>query len=202
MGEVLAVVLLAVTAFASTNIDDLAILAIFFSNRRYAARNVVIGQYLGVGALVLISLGLALAATAVSSDWLRWLGVLPIVIGVKWFFDARKASGENDDDAATRAALQSGPTTYGLRSSLTVAGVTFANGADNVGVYVPMFASSSTAETAAIAGIFGAMIGVWCLAGYLLTRNPVTGEKIAGIAGKIAPFVLIAIGLAIILEVA
>jgi cadmium resistance protein CadD (predicted permease) len=46
--------LLGVTLFAATDIDDLFVLVGFFADPKFRAGNVVIGQYLGIGALVLL----------------------------------------------------------------------------------------------------------------------------------------------------
>ena len=46
------------TAFSATNIDDIVILTLFFSqvNAAFRRRHIVVGQYLGFGTLVLASL--------------------------------------------------------------------------------------------------------------------------------------------------
>jgi cadmium resistance protein CadD (predicted permease) len=38
-------------AFAATNIDDIVVLMVFFSSSNFHARNIVIGQYLGLAHL-------------------------------------------------------------------------------------------------------------------------------------------------------
>lgn len=47
-----------ITAFIATNLDDILILLLFFSqvNALFRRRHIVTGQYLGFGALVLASL--------------------------------------------------------------------------------------------------------------------------------------------------
>jgi cadmium resistance protein CadD (predicted permease) len=49
-------ILVSVAAFASTNIDDIFVLLGFFSAPAFRTRHVVLGQYLGIGALVAVSL--------------------------------------------------------------------------------------------------------------------------------------------------
>jgi len=44
-----------VSAFVATNIDDTFILIILFSTYSFQARHVFIGQFLGIGMLVIIS---------------------------------------------------------------------------------------------------------------------------------------------------
>jgi cadmium resistance protein CadD (predicted permease) len=42
---------LAIVAFASTNIDDVFVLVTFLADKHFGVRDVVIGQYAGVGTL-------------------------------------------------------------------------------------------------------------------------------------------------------
>lgn len=42
-------------AFVATNIDDIVVLMVFFSSASLDARNIVTGQYLGIGSLTAIS---------------------------------------------------------------------------------------------------------------------------------------------------
>ena len=69
MIDFLAFIGIGISAFVATNIDDLFILMLFFSSPNFQKGQVVIGQYLGIGMLVIIStVGslLALACTATS----------------------------------------------------------------------------------------------------------------------------------------
>ena len=51
-----------VMTFASTNIDDIFILSTFFADSHLPRPSIVIGQFVGIGALVLISVLAALLA--------------------------------------------------------------------------------------------------------------------------------------------
>jgi len=185
----LEVVPLAVAAFVSTNVDDLALLATFFAAPRMRARHVVAGQYAGIAVLVALSLAGAFVAQLVPTEYLRWLGLLPLLIGLKWLVDGLRGKSD-DDDVEVRPAA----------GVLTVVGVTFANGGDNIGVYVPMFAGLDGSELAITVAVFALMTGVWCAVSYWVVRNPVFGEHAAAIGRTLAPFVLMAIGLAILFE--
>ena len=46
---------LAVVLFVFTDIDDVFLLMAYFADPRYRARDIVIGQYLGIGTLVAVS---------------------------------------------------------------------------------------------------------------------------------------------------
>jgi cadmium resistance protein CadD (predicted permease) len=56
---------------------------------------------------------------------------------------------------------------------LTVAAVTFSNGGDNIGIYIPLFAKySSAGEVVLITLIFMLMTAIWCIIAYYLVRHP------------------------------
>nr|WP_245812084.1 cadmium resistance transporter [Actinophytocola xinjiangensis] len=60
---------------------------------------------------------------------------------------------------------------------LAVAAVTFANGGDNVGVYVPVF---TTGGTVGYVLVFLALVAVWCALGKYLATRPVVATALAG----------------------
>ena len=50
-------IVLGISAFVSTNIDDIFLLIVFFSNSlKFSKYQVVIGQYIGIGLLIAISI--------------------------------------------------------------------------------------------------------------------------------------------------
>jgi len=64
-----------IVVFASTNIDDMFLLAAFFADSQLRLRSIVIGQYLGIGALVLVSALAALLALTIPEGWVALLGL-------------------------------------------------------------------------------------------------------------------------------
>ena len=81
--------------------------------------------------------------------------------------------------------------------SLTVAGVTLANGGDNLGVYIPLFATAPQAIGTCVA-VFAVMTALWCALGYLMVNNPWIGDRIRRHGHVLLPPVLIALGLYIL----
>jgi cadmium resistance protein CadD (predicted permease) len=80
---------------------------------------------------------------------------------------------------------------------LAVASVTVANGGDNIGVYVPLFATAREAIATYVL-TFAVMTGVLCALGYLLVNNKVLGGAIRRYGHVILPIVLIALGIYIL----
>ena len=166
-------------AFAVTDIDDLVLLALWFSQPRRRVASIVLGQYLGIGALVAVSIAAALLALAVPVHWLVWLGLLPIGLGIRLLL-----AGDDDDEEGAAAAAT---------SPLAVTAVTIANGGDNLGVYIPLFASQPGATMTYIL-IFAVGTAVWCGLGYALVSHPVAAHALQRWGHRILPWALIAIG--------
>jgi cadmium resistance protein CadD (predicted permease) len=79
-----------------------------------------------------------------------------------------------------------------------VTAVTFANGGDNIGIYVPLFASVGFARMGIMVFVFLALVAVWCYVGYKLGGHPTVVDKIDRYGHFIVPFVLIGLGVYIL----
>jgi cadmium resistance protein CadD (predicted permease) len=182
-------IVLAGIVFAATDLDDLLILIAFFADPRLRASQVVAGQYLGIAALFAASFVVALAALAVPTAYVGLLGFVPIALGLKELWELRE--GEEHDEPRGRA----------VGGAIGVASVTIANGGDNIGVYVPLFATREIYEIAIFAAVFAVMTGLWCWAAHRLVSHPAAGAPIRRYAHLGVPFVLIGLGVFILYEV-
>ncbi|MGI9011263.1 MAG: cadmium resistance transporter [Nitrososphaeraceae archaeon] len=78
------VIILGISTFVSTNIDDIFLLILFFSNvLRYPPYQVVIGQYVGISLLVAISIIFSLVSLVIPTFLIGLMGFVPIIIGIK-----------------------------------------------------------------------------------------------------------------------
>jgi cadmium resistance protein CadD (predicted permease) len=180
----LALLALAITLFASTNVDDLVVLIGFFADRRFRTRDIVAGQFAGVAALFLVSAVGSLLSLVISRTYLGLLGILPIVIGI------RKLSDLRHDTSAPENSSQ------GSVAGVTL--VTIANGGDNIGIYVPAFAVHSGAEIGVIAMVFVAMTALWCMLAHWMVNHRRFGAPLRRYGHIFAPLVLIGLGIVII----
>jgi cadmium resistance transport/sequestration family protein len=200
MNELLTAISTGMTAFTATNLDDILILLLFFSqvNAVFRRRHIVFGQFLGFTALVLVSLPGFFGRLIFPPDWIGMLGLLPIAIGL-----SRLLNPETDDSEAEADLEQSeksffssflSPQTY------SVAAVTVANGGDNIGIYVPLFASNTLESLGVILAVFFAMVGVWCYAAYRLIQMRAIADTLTRYGNQLVPFVLIGLGIAILVK--
>lgn len=169
-------------AFSATNIDDVVFLTIFFSQTPHRW-HVVLGQYLGFTALVLVSLIGFFGGQILPHEWLRLFGVAPIAIGIKKLF-------AKHDDHRQRAST----------GTLDVATVTFVNGADNIGIYAPLFAVSDARRVIVLVIVLYVLLAAWCVAGYLIHQHRAIAYTLKRWGHWIVPLILIGLGIYILLN--
>ncbi|AWN48807.1 quaternary ammonium transporter [Methylobacterium terrae] len=179
----------AIALFASTNIDDIVVLIGFFSDPRYRPRQIVIGQFLGIAVLVLASLAGALLSLVAAPALLGLLGLVPIGLGLRHLLSRR----DDDGDEAAAGTASAG-------KALAVAGVTVANGGDNIGIYTPVFATSPAPRLVLFVAVFAVMVALWLGLAHWLVHHPALGAPIRRIGRVATPFVLIGIGVMVLVE--
>jgi len=195
-----------ITAFVATNIDDIFILMVFFSqtNSNFRPQHIVLGQYLGFGMILLASLPGFFGGLIIQKEWIGLLGFVPIAIGL------HRLLHPEQPEEVTQTVSQEGinqfskfPIFAKLRrwippQTYQVAMVTLANGGDNIGIYVPLFANSSLASLIVILVVFLLLVGLWCLIAFQLTRHPAIAHILTRYGEAIVPFVLIGLGIFIL----
>ena len=191
----LTLIITSIISFASTNIDDIFVLMLFFSQTddKLKNRHIILGQYLGIGILVGLSLLGVFGIQFVPERFIGLLGIIPIVLGVKAWIEYKKNKINTDDDeSGLKKSVNSG--------IISVILVTVANGADNIGVYIPLFAAYSLYQLVIVIFIFIIMIGLWCFAGYRIANFPKIKLWIQKYKNYIVPIIFIGIGIFILLE--
>ncbi|EGX60663.1 quaternary amine transporter [Streptomyces zinciresistens K42] len=180
--------------FAVTNIDDILILSLFFAPGSGAAgrgppdRRRPVPRLRGILA---VAVAAAFGATFLPESAIPYLGLLPLALGLKAAGQAWKHRGDEDDE---QEAIEGGP------KALEVTAVTFANGGDNIGVYVPVFATAGVGGMTVYAIVFLILVAVWCLAGRFFATRPVIAKALSRWGHILMRLVLIAIGLLILIE--
>jgi cadmium resistance protein CadD (predicted permease) len=183
----------AAVMFAGTNVDDLIVLTVLFLSSRAGGPPKVwqiwAGQYTGIAVLVVVSVIAALGLTLVPDGYVGLLGLIPFVLGVRGLVAAIRARGAADGASPAVAT--------GL---ISVAGITIANGADNISVYTPVFRTIGTAPTLLTVGVFTVGVALWCLAGSWLGSHKKIIEIVERHGRWLVPAVFITIGALIVAE--
>ena len=184
----------AVGLFIATNIDDIIVLSLFFARGAGQAGTtlrILAGQYLGfagiLAAAVLVTLG---ADAFLPTEAIPYFGLIPLALGLWAAWQAWR--GDDDDDDAKVNGKNV--------SALVVAAVTFANGGDNIGIYVPVFLNVDTATVIIYCVVFLILVaGLVLLAKFVATRPPIA-EVLERWEGVLFPIVLIGLGIFILVS--
>lgn len=193
--EILTWTVQAIGLFMVTNIDDIIVLSLFYARgagQRGTTVKILAGQYLGFGAILAAAVLVALGARSfLPEEAIPYFGLIPLGLGLLAAWRAWRGDDDDDDEGKV-----SGKTL----SVLTIAAVTFANGGDNIGVYVPVFATVGTAGIVAYSIVFLALVAVLVVAArFVATRKPIA-EVLERWEHVLFPIVLIGLGIAILVE--
>lgn len=186
----------AIVVYVSTSIDYLFILLIIFSqsHTKKGLRQIFLGQYLGTGILVAVSLVAAYMLNFIPQDWIiGLLGFIPIYLGIR----VAVAGEEEEEEEEVVEKLESRGTS---RLFWTVALLTIASGGDNLGIYIPYFASLSVFEIVIALIVFAISIALLCFISYKLAKISFVSDALEKYERVIVPIVFIGLGFFIMLE--
>ena len=196
-------VVMAIAAFTSTNLDDLFLLASLFVDTEFRTTSVVLGQYVGMSFLVVISILAALFTMAIPEEWISLCGLVPLLLGINRLWKLFKKKPGTGSANANRPDFV-GKEQFWFRGTRSQAAfvtlLTIANGGDNLSVYIPLF-SIQRAFIPLYVLVFGVMTALWCLLGYYLTSHRLFGSKVRQYGRLVIPFILIGIGLNVLSHV-
>jgi len=185
----------AMAMFVATNIDDLVVLAVFFGRARgdrSATVRVIAGQYAGFIAILAVSVVGALGARLLPNTAIAYFGLVPLLLGIRaaWVAWQHRKDDQDEREVGGRPGV----------GTATVAAVTFANGGDNIGVYVPVFAVAGPSGMSAYVIAFLLGVGVLCALSQRIAEHPAVAEVLERWEHILLPIVLIGIGLAVLVE--
>ncbi|KXO90364.1 MULTISPECIES: cadmium resistance transporter [Tsukamurella] len=191
-------VLQAIGLFVATNIDDIIVISLFFARgagQRGTTVKITAGQYLGFAGILAVAVLIALGAGAfLPVSAIPYFGLVPLLLGLRAAWSAWRSRDDDDDGDGTGAGSGS---RIGV---LGVAGVTFANGGDNIGVYVPVFVSISGQAMIAYCVVFLILVGALVfVARFVATRRQVA-EILERWESVLFPLVLIGLGVVILVS--
>jgi cadmium resistance protein CadD (predicted permease) len=175
--------------FAATNADDLVLLVGWQANRKLSFRQIVVGQLLGMAALVGVSFVVGVGAARLPQGAVRLLGIVPLLLGLNKVRDVVRRGG---------LAATTGPVAGG--GALSIAFVTISGGADNVAAYVPVFAMGGPSSFWCVAVVFAAMTVLWCVVARVLVRHRGVASLLERAGPWPLPALLIALGIVVLVR--
>lgn len=192
----------ALVLFVATNIDHLALLALWFvhgQNRPGTTARICAGQYVGFGVIMAVTVVLsAISGLVIPQEYLRFLGLIPLALGIKAAIGEireRLSAEEDDDEDEGEAQLKGKKVSVGA-----VALVTMANGGDEIAAYLPVFALSTWWQIALFCAVFLALAGVLLALARFITGRMGLAEVLERFEAIIFPSVLILLGVLILAD--
>ncbi|HMJ70367.1 MAG TPA: cadmium resistance transporter [Cyclobacteriaceae bacterium] len=179
-------------AFVSTNIDDLFILMVFYGSRKYKSSHITTGQYLGITVLVIVALVGSTIGNFVDIRYVGLLGLFPIYLGLKATYKLIKKAPDTTDGEVVLSGNKT--------DIIAIAGVTIANGGDNIGVYIPLLTTFDYLQKLTFALVFVVMIFIWCQVAKALANHPIMARSLDRYSHFILPVLLFLLGAFIIIE--
>lgn len=187
----------AIGVYISTSIDYLIVLIILFAqlSQNKQKWHIYAGQYLGTGLLVGVSLVAAYVVNFVPEAWMvGLLGLIPIYLGIRF---AIVGEGEEEEEEEIIERLEQSKAN---QLFWTVTLLTIASGGDNLGIYIPYFASLDWAQTLVALLVFAIGVIIFCKLSQVLSSIPLISETIEKYTRIIVPLVFIPLGLYIMYE--
>lgn len=181
---------LSLVLFVATHVDDLFLLLSLYAERRTAKVAILLGQYLGVTALLAAGLLCSRIAVAIPASYLRCLGLIPLFLGLQKLVALFRHSEEPAGIYPAQPLRHS--------QTLGVAAVTIASGGDNLGVYLPLFANWPWRNCAVLILVFLIMTAAWCFFAHWLAHHRSLRAPVAKWGAWLFPVVLLILGLRIL----
>lgn len=183
MEETITILLVSVTGYAATNIDNLLLLVAMHGGNRNARKVVTVGFAIGsLLALAISSLGMVVS-TFLPLGYINFLGVIPIVLGAR---ELRLVLRKKHPDTTSPA--------LSANSLIGAATVSLGNSSDTIALFAPLFIETELVHRWVILGGFsGAMITFLWLSHYL-SSHPLLTKPIEKVGAPLAPWLMIAIG--------
>lgn len=162
------VIFSSIIAYFTTEMDDLLALLVLYSRTQTTGEKVaiVIGKYLGLALLGVGSGFFAVYISRIPSQYIGFLGLVPIGMGLKTAIDAARGKLDHDEEEDSEKIHASGVNIF--YTILTTVIITLANGGDNIAVYISFFTALKGFEFVVAAIVFAVMQGIWCAVAWLI----------------------------------
>ena len=188
-------VITSIILYSGTAVDLLIILMLFFAKgkSRKDIINIYLGQFLGSGSLILLSLIFAFVLHYIPSKGiLGLLGLIPIFLGLKVLL-----LGDSDGETIAKESLRKD----NKNLIFLVAMITFAScGADNIGVFVPYFTTLNLANLIVTLLTFLVMIYLLVFSAQKLAQVSSVGETLEKYSRWFIAIVYLGLGIYILIE--
>ena len=193
----LGTIITGVVTYWSTAIDLLIILMLFFAKvkDKKGVRDIYIGQFLGSGLLILVSLFFAVILHYVPDKrLLGFLGIIPVFLGIKALI-----LGDSDGEKMANEKLKDTNQNNLIKTLIFITIVSC--GADNVGLFVPYFISLALPKLLITLLVFLIMIFLLVFIAQKSVSIPTVGTVLEKYSRWFIGIVYIFIGGSVLIEI-
>ena len=181
------VLFLVASTYFATNVDNLLLLVGWMLGGRVSTGRLIAGYAIAVSAVLVVSLALGLSANVIPINYVGYLGLVPVLLGVKLLAEQFR----NRDDVPKTTTME----TFSVAA---VATTLFSNSVDTMLVFAPLLADSSARSDRVIAAGYLVMAFFWFFAAQFLSQRAARLRRISTAAQWLTPLIMIAIGLYIL----
>lgn len=185
-------------SFLSTNLDDLFVLMFLFMQARGKRDfiSVLFGRYFGTAIIISVAIAGAYGLHIIPEKYIGLLGFVPITLGIKEFI----YSVRSDKNAAKERLI--GYLDSSKNNNLLFSAVTLSvsNGADNIGVYIPLLVDFSKTQILLFLSVFAVMTILWCFVSACLIGIPSIKNKLQRYKNILVPVIFVSLGIYILLK--
>ena len=132
----------------------------------------------------------------IPEKYIGLLGFVPITLGIKEFI----CSVRSDKNAAKERLI--GYLDSSKNNNLLFSAVTLSvsNGADNIGVYIPLLVDFSKTQILLFLSVFAVMTILWCFVSACLIGIPSIKNKLQRYKNILVPVIFVSLGIYILLK--
>jgi cadmium resistance protein CadD (predicted permease) len=194
----------AAVAFVATSLDNLILLVGFFAEESYPRRKVVAGYVAAVLVVGLVAFGVSAAAHRAPHEFLGYLGIIPIGLGVHHavaLVSARRtAGGGGSGEGLARPEKSVAPHSATRGVAVSVALVMLAAGGDSLATFMALFADTRADLAIPVLLAIGGTALIWSGLAAWLVSHPRIVRIVRRFGPYFLPILLIAIGLFILAD--
>lgn len=190
MNDLLPIIGVAAVAFVATNADNLLLLFAFLADRTSKAGQVIVGYSLGMVAILALSWLVAWFAHFLRPEYVGFLGVVPIGLGLKRLYHQFVRRGNSVEPIFSKPSAKS--------QIITVALANVAHGPDTIIIFSALLAEADSIARFSISIAYLLLVIGWCSLGFFLLQHPRVREPAQRYGNYFSPYLLIGVGLYIL----
>lgn len=182
-------------AFISTNLDNLLLLVAMYSRYQHQPGMVTAGYVTGMTLVAIATLAIGEVGGLIPLDYLGFLGVIPMMMGVFALLKLFRNAGTDDSIHIASGSSR-------LAVFMALMSIQLSNSADSILTFSTLFADSADPADYVVAPTFFVMVGIFSTVAYNSVRHPRLSQFLGRYGPYVTPFILMLVGYYILSDTA